>query len=303
MRFSALVSVVLILGSPVAADDVYLRNGKSFEGVVTEESETEVLIRLPFGHLTLPSSSVLRIERSETTQSTFYERFERLNRSDQAEAADWLELARWALARDLEHSARQAARRAALLDPDLEGLAPLMRQLGYVLDEDLGRWVPYDDFMRRRGFVLVSGQWISREEMAAQARARQEEREDRRAEARDDRVAQAIQLLALSQVERLQGQGPSSDRVGIPVALLPVGGAVIPTLVHPGPVAYPVVSFNSSPAVLDQLVRRQPGSLIPIVSDSARAGRPTVADQLVRRQPGSLLPVRHNRGGFVRARP
>ncbi len=302
MRFCALICAALVLGPPLAADDVYLRNGRSFEGVVTEKNETEVLIRLPFGHLTVPSSSVLRIEKSDTNQSVFYERFEELTLSEEAQAADWLELARWAMERELEHSARQAAGRAALLDPDLKGLAPVMRRLGYVLDEEIGRWIPYEDFMRRRGFVLVSDSWISREELAAQASARREERAARRAETRDERIAQAVELVALSQVERLQDQRSYRDKVGFPVAVIPVGGAVFPTFVHSiGFVGHPVVGFNSSPAVLDQLVRRQPGSLIPIVFESPDSAAPSVPVQLVHRQPGSLLPVRHNRGRLVQA--
>ena len=302
MRARVFVCAALVAGLPLAADDVYLRNGNSFEGVVTQSTGSEVLILLPFGSLSLPRSSVLRIEKSATDQATYFERFDELVSSETAQAADWLELARWARTRGLDHSASEAAQRAALLEPDLEGLEPILRGLGYVLDEEIGRWLPYEDFMRRRGFVFEAGRWMTPEELAARERARREELEVRRAEARDQRFAQAVELLALSQVERLQDERQQRYRTG-GVAGFPVAvfhGAVIPAAIHTvGFISHPVIGFSGSPGLLEQLLHRQPGSLLPVGPKSSDPGAPSVMEQHLRRQPGSLFPVGHNHGVFA----
>jgi hypothetical protein len=54
--------------------------------------------------------------------------------------------------------------RAAEIDPHLAGLEPLLRPLGLVLDDSVGRWIPYEESMARRGLVRYDGEWITREE-------------------------------------------------------------------------------------------------------------------------------------------
>jgi hypothetical protein len=105
-----------------------------------------------------------------------------------------------------------------------------------VLDEELGRWVPYADAMRRRGFVLANGEWITREEYAATVRAYEEENARRRAareqQARDARQERLVALTELSLVRDLtqsvlQPQQPvytpsySVPLYGVPVVVVP----------------------------------------------------------------------------------
>src|SRR6185436_6790936 len=187
----------LLLGlfplAPAWADTVYLANGRTFENVIAETTETEVKIRMPGGSLSLPRSHVLRVEASDSDFAEYLRRKEAIGRN--GSAADWLLLARWARLNGLEQGVREAALAAAHLDPHLEGLAPLLRSHGYVLDPQLDRWIPYADSMRRQGFVLADGQWISREENAARQRAREEEMERRRAERAATQAAQATQAV------------------------------------------------------------------------------------------------------------
>ena len=63
------------------------------------------------------------------------------------------------------------------------------------LDEELDRWIPYAESMRRRGFVMAGGQWISREESEARQRAREEELARRRAERAATQAAEATQAV------------------------------------------------------------------------------------------------------------
>jgi len=66
MRFRLLSPLLLVLlaQSPAFCDTVYLTNGRSFEGVIAEETATSVKIQMPGGSLSLPRSHVLRVEKS-----------------------------------------------------------------------------------------------------------------------------------------------------------------------------------------------------------------------------------------------
>ena len=57
--------------TPVVADDVYLKNGQVFEGVIAVEDEGSVLVRLEIGQLTLPKSQVLRIDHDSSPLEEF----------------------------------------------------------------------------------------------------------------------------------------------------------------------------------------------------------------------------------------
>jgi len=199
------------------ADTVYLTNGRTFEGVIADETETSVKIQMPGGSLSLPRSHVLRVEKSSSDFAEYLKRKTALQRSG-AGADEWLKLALWAKRQGLEQGAREASLTAGDLDPRLPGLAPLLRSSGYVLDAQLDRWIPYADSMRRRGLVQANGQWITREEQAARQQAQQEEAARQHSERAAARAAQATQAareaeLALAQLElqeRLQ-QSPAAD--------------------------------------------------------------------------------------------
>jgi hypothetical protein len=229
MRIRCLAALLfgLLPLAPVSADTVYLANGRTFENVIAEMTETEVKIRMPGGSLSLPRSHVLRVESSDSDFAEYLRRKEAIRRG--ATAADWLALAQWARRQGLEQAVREAALAAAHLDPRLEGLAPLLRSHGYVLDTQLDRWIPYADSMRRRGFVLADGQWISREEKEARQRAQDEELARRRAERAATQAAQATQAvreveLAIANMELRERLHRTEEP---PVASWPV-------LVYPG---------------------------------------------------------------------
>jgi hypothetical protein len=238
-RQLAALLLCLVAWTPVSADTVYLANGRTFEGVIAEVTDNEVKIRMPGGSLSLPLSHVQRVESSDSDFGEYLRRKEAIRRG--AKATDWLELARWAKAHGVEHGAREAALAAASLNPKLEGLPSLLRGYGYVLDEQLDRWIPYSDSMRRRGFVMADGQWISREEQAVRQRARDEETERRRAERAASQAAQATRAvreveLALAEMElrdRLRrAEEPVTSGGGIPLYAFP-GYWSVP--VFPGP--------------------------------------------------------------------
>jgi len=191
-------ALALAAAAPALADNVYLTNGKSFEGVVAKVDDVHVRIQMPGGEIRIPRTSVERVEQGDSALATYLERKQELGKH--GSAAEWLELARWASANGLDQGARESALKAAQLDPHLAGLGPILRAQGYVFDRDLGRYIPYADAMRRRGLVPSGGRWITREEQQAeQAEARQAREESR---AREEAIAAAQAARAASDAQR-----------------------------------------------------------------------------------------------------
>ncbi|HEV2854628.1 MAG TPA: hypothetical protein VHC97_17665 [Thermoanaerobaculia bacterium] len=228
LLFSLLSFVVAV---PVLADDVYLINGRKFEGVIAETTGSQVRIQMQGGSLSLPRSQVLRVETGDSSLAEYLRRKEALKKTPGARATDWLELARWAQGRQLEQATRESALAAATLDPKLDGLGPILRGYGYVLDDQIDRWIPYAESMRRRGFVQANGQWLTREEYAARVRAYEEENARRRAQreeqaraAREERLAALAELSVVRDLVRpAYPQVPAypSPYYGLPVVVIP----------------------------------------------------------------------------------
>lgn len=201
IRLLPLLLLLSLVAVPLFADDVYLINGRKFEGVIAETTDSQVRIQMQGGSLSLPKSQVLRVETSDSNLAEYLRRKEALKKNPGARAADWLELALWTQARELQQATRESALAAATLDPNLKGLEPILRGYGYVLDEQADRWIPYAESMRRRGFVLSNGQWITREEHATNVRAYEEENARRRAQREEQaRTARADRLAALAEL-------------------------------------------------------------------------------------------------------
>ncbi len=269
------VSLLLLLAAvPAVADDVHLVNGETFEGVIAEVQGDQVAIRLPHGMIRLPMTRVVRIDRAASPYEEYLARAEALAGSSSARA--WLELALWARERDLPSGVRDAALEAARLDPNLDGLAPLLRELGYARDEQLGGWIPYDEMMVRKGYFEVDGRWVPAEVVAEAARQARAEHERQVAERRDAQVDRAITLLALAQVREAQQE---RERQSAPAVVYPYGAPLgAPVAVFPGrspqgghhrrPQAEPSPSPSGPPAhhtgTWSDVARRQPGSIIPL---------------------------------------
>jgi hypothetical protein len=223
-----LLLLLCLIAVPAFADDVYLTNGRKFEGVLAETVGSQVRIQMQGGTLSLPKSQVLRVEEGDSSLSEYLRRREALKKNLATDAADWLELARWARAHELGQATRESALAAAALNPRLDGLAPILRGYGHVLDEQLDRWIPYEESMRRKGFVQSNGQWITREEYAVRVRAREEEDARRHAvfaerarAAREDRLAALTELTLTRELTR------QVQPVQTPLFLNPFYGPVV----------------------------------------------------------------------------
>lgn len=195
--------LVLLAGAPAVcrADVVFLKSGSKLEGRVVERSETSVEIDIGAGSLTLPMSSVDRIEEGHSPLDDFDERSEALSEDDRD---GWLELARWASRVGLGAQSRWAYQNVLAIDPeDPEANRALDRV------EIDGRWMTEDEAYIARGYVDFEGQWVTPAEQdailrgreadraAAEAQAREAEAQAKEAEARARQAeAQALQASA-----------------------------------------------------------------------------------------------------------
>lgn len=285
-RRMLIAGLCAIVPQLLTADVVHLANGRSLEGVILEESSTQVLLRLPFGEIGLPQTSIVRLERSESSLQEFLDRRATLE-STASGAGDWLELALWADRQELDHSARQAVLVAARLDPGLPGLAPLMTAMGFAYEENLAVWLPIEDFMRRRGYVQSNGRWLTAEEAAAQARFRQAAATEEAERHRRDRLARALEMMAAAQMMRAEEDRRLREEAAAVGNGIPLWGGY-PVLVAPGywprPALHPVAhrrghgsqrrhSESGARAAPHQaIVARPPGSLIPVASPRSHRG-------------------------------
>ena len=296
---AAALPALLILplaARPVRADEVHLTNGETFEGVVAEVQGDKVAIRMPNGVIRLPRSRVERVEKSASPFEDFLRRAHALTGS--TDAGEWLELALWARDRGLHEGMRSAALRAARLDPRLDGLGPLMHEIDYVYDDELGRWVHHDELMSRRGYVEVDGRWVPPEVVAETARQAREERRRRIEEERSRRIDQAIDLLALAQIRELQEDEEEEAARGV---YAPYGiGSGAPVASFPG--AFVPRGHGHHPRGHAQGDRGQDGGRSGGDSGTARGrarhtgGHNTASwDDVSRHQPGSIIPISSSR--------
>jgi len=164
------ILVLALLGAPSAswADVVFLNHGARLEGRIVERSESSVEIDIGAGTLTLPMSTVERIEEGRSKLDDYEERLEGLAPEDRE---GWLALAQWASGEGLGTQSLQAYRHVLTIDP---GDREANRALGRV--EVDGRWMTREEGYRARGYVNFEGRWMMPDEKEATLRALDAER-------------------------------------------------------------------------------------------------------------------------------
>jgi len=158
-----------------------------------------------------------------------------------------------------------------------------MRAFDYGFDDMRGEWLPIDDLMRRRGYVLIGGRWISPEEALRAEQDREAAWREQQERDRRDRLARAMEMMALAQmVQAEESRLQREQAVGQPYGL-PVYG--YPIVTWPGYWPRPPHGSRPHPA----------GGRLEAMREHQR--------EIIARPPGSWIPVtsRHNRGGLQRA--
>jgi hypothetical protein len=157
--------VFLSLVSAALADEIVLRNGSSFSGVVREDGD-RVVVEMDYGTMTFKKIDVKSIHRGEDLLSQFQERAKTATG-----AKSMVELAAWARDKGLTGRAQELYRKVLQLDADQ---AEARKALGF--EKVNGLWLSGDDLMTARGFVKVNGRWMNKDsadralEQEAQAR-------------------------------------------------------------------------------------------------------------------------------------
>lgn len=147
-----LAAALLVSAAPAFADEVVLRNGAVFTGVVREEGD-RVIVEVDFGTVTFKRIDVKSIRRTEDPIKEYEERVRGVQ-----DAKGYYEVALWARDRGLSTRAGDLLKKVIALDPDHEGAR---KALGYEkLD---GRWLSADEAMVAKGFVKHRGQWLRKE--------------------------------------------------------------------------------------------------------------------------------------------
>lgn len=172
MRVMTNVRTLLLslgLTSAALADEVVLKNGSAFSGIVREEGD-KVVVEMDYGTMTFKKVDVRSIQRGDDVLSQFQEKARKAT-----DVKSMMELASWARDKGLAGRASELHRKVIALDPDQ---AEARRSLGY--EKFNGQWLTGDELMTARGFVKISGRWMAKDtadrilEQEAQARIESE---------------------------------------------------------------------------------------------------------------------------------
>lgn len=146
------VIAAMAVALPGFADEVVLRNGSLFTGVVREEGDN-VILEVDFGTVTFRRSEVREIRRTEDPLKEYDRRYK-----EARDARGYYALGLWAREKGLTTRSNELFQKVISLDPDHEGARGA---LGYERFE--GRWLAGDDLMLARGYVKHEGRWLKRE--------------------------------------------------------------------------------------------------------------------------------------------
>lgn len=128
LRIVLLLIVCLSLTSgTVEGDEVFLKNGRVLQGVVVEQNDSQVVIELAAGKMSLPRSMVERVTISSSKLGDYQQRAQALDESD---VEGWLRLAFWAVDKRLDTKSQAAFGKVLEIDPDHIVAREVLGQLG-----------------------------------------------------------------------------------------------------------------------------------------------------------------------------
>ncbi len=190
-----LALALALVAIPALGDELFLKGGGRVTGEIVKETESAVTVDIGAGSMTVPKSSVVRVEKSASPLQKYRAQAASLASED---VEGWRKLGRWAGSQGLATQAREAfAKVKAIVPNDPEA----NQALGLVLHD--GRWVTEKESLTARGFVQFEGEWMAPAE-------RQAILEDRRAGEEADRQALDAQIQA-DQAERAEEEARETE--------------------------------------------------------------------------------------------
>ena len=183
-----------------AADELFLTSGGQLSGRIVSRTAATVVMDVGAGHISVPASSVLRIEEGKSPLDEYEERAAKVPAAD---ADGWVALGDWASGMSLGRQAREAYSRALSASPDD---ARANEALGNVKVD--ARWVSQEEGYRMRGYIKYEGDWITPAEHEAILRERAAEANEERA--RGEAEARASEAEARAREADAQAQAASA---------------------------------------------------------------------------------------------
>ena len=147
------VLALALAAAPLFADEVHLRGGGRLTGQITEESAESVTIDIGAGSMTVPMSTVVKIDKGTSPLQEYRARAAGVAAGD---TEGWRALGRWAAQHGLSAQAHDAYSHVhAALPNDPEAT----RALGLVLHD--GRWMTEEESFEAQGFVKLGSDWMT----------------------------------------------------------------------------------------------------------------------------------------------
>ena len=265
-------SAVLALQATARADVLYLKTGGKLEGIVLKETATALTLDMGMGQVTVPRSSVLRMERKEGALSEFRNRAAAIVPGN---VAAYAELARFAASNGLNNVARLMWERVLSYDPR-NGEAH--RGLGHVLVD--GQYVTEEQANRARGLVQFEGRWMTPAEQASILREREQRiASERQAEEARRAAREAEERAARAEAEAARARAetntwdPAWGYGGVYVPPYWGGGSGYPPLRYPGYPGCPGPACEIRPPQVTP--HGQGGQATPKPAPAARPVKPT----------------------------
>ena len=243
-RRIAWACLIAMFPAIVQADDVLLKGGGKISGRILSRTATSVEVDVGAGTVTVPMTSVVRIDVRRSVLDDYYERAGALSPDD---LDGWLRLAKWASSQGLGTQARTAYERVLAVDA---GNVEANQALGRVqLD---GRWVTEEESYRARGYVQFEGEWMTPAEQEAilKQRAASDQAELARLDA-EQRAQEAEARAAEAEARAREAESAVPGNAGYPMYW---GGW------GPGPAVWPSQPI-APPARPTQPIARPPSRL------------------------------------------
>jgi hypothetical protein len=199
VRCQVIVLVLAVAATPVLGDELFLKGGGRVTGEIVNETAAAVTVDIGAGKMTVPKSSVVRVERSASPLQQYRAQAASLAPED---VEGWRKLGRWAAGQGLATQAREAFTKVKAVvpnDPEAN------HALGLVLHN--GHWVTEKQSFIARGFVQFEGEWMAPAE-------RQAILDERRAGEEADRQALDAQIQA-DQAERDEQEAREAEERNI----------------------------------------------------------------------------------------
>jgi len=199
VRCQVIALVLALAATPALGDVLFLKGGGRVTGEIVNETEAAVTVDIGAGKMTVPKSSVVRVERTTSPLQKYRAQAASLAPED---LEGWRKLGRWAAAQGLSLQAREAftkVKTAVPNDPEAN------KALGLVLLD--GHWVTEKESLTAQGFVQLEGEWMTPAE-------RQAILAERRAGEEADRQALDAQIQA-DQAERAERKAREAEESNI----------------------------------------------------------------------------------------